>query len=281
MDIVTAIRKLCEGKNAFHDLFDKTKTYDKLLALADDKKDAELFGALLYGKARNTLLEMINDAYNFKQYAVEAHGLLMSDGLSAMDAKRALEIFFIAFGFPGYRTMGAQETIVDESGNSKTVYEGEVKNGKPHGCGSRNFYYEGKWSALDECVWIDGIMMGYAYAKAKASATTVLTVDYVKSSGNTVEAPLYAYWAYGNGRVSSFTSSFTGEWAASWENESGNRFFQNVLVSNTPAERVDYPYSIGVTYDGSYSQVEIIPVVLNPYATTDVTVTLPDGTSVT
>ena len=124
-------------------------------------------------------------------------------------------------------------------------------------------------------------VMGYAYAKAKASATTVLTVDYVKSSGNTVEAPLYAYWAYGNGRVSSFTSSFTGEWAASWENESGNRFFQNVLVSNTPAERVDYPYSIGVTYDGSYSQVEIIPVVLNPYATTDVTVTLPDGTTVT
>ena len=74
MDIVSAIRKLCEGNNAFHDLFDKTKTYEKLLALADDKKDAELFGTLLYGKARKTLLEMINDAYNFKQYAVKAHG---------------------------------------------------------------------------------------------------------------------------------------------------------------------------------------------------------------
>ena len=48
MDIITAVRKLCEGKNAFRDLFDKTKTYDKLLALADDKQDAELFGALLY-----------------------------------------------------------------------------------------------------------------------------------------------------------------------------------------------------------------------------------------
>ena len=105
MDIVSAIRKLCEGKNAFRDLFDKMKTYDKLLALADDKKDAELFGALLYGKARNTLLEMINDAYNFKQYAVKAHGLLVSDGLDAADAKRAIEIFFKAFGFPGYREM--------------------------------------------------------------------------------------------------------------------------------------------------------------------------------
>ena len=56
-----------------------------------------------------------------------------------------------------------------EQGRSKasyvSMYEGEVKNGKPHGCGSRNFYYEGKWSALDECVWIDGIMIGYDYAR--------------------------------------------------------------------------------------------------------------------
>lgn len=124
-------------------------------------------------------------------------------------------------------------------------------------------------------------IMGYAYAKAKASATTVLTVDFVKTSGNIVEAPLYAYWTYGNGRVSSFTSTLTGEWSSTWENESGERFFENVLVENTPAQRVDYPYTIDVTYDGSHSTVEIIPVTLNPFATTDVTVTLPDGSTVT
>ncbi len=124
-------------------------------------------------------------------------------------------------------------------------------------------------------------VMGYAYAKAKASANTVLTVDFVKSSGNIVEAPLYAYWTYGNGRVASFTSSLTGEWISAWQNESGDRFFENVLGSNTPAERIDYPYTIDVEYDGSYSRVEIIPVILNPYATTDVTVTLPDGTEIT
>ena len=124
-------------------------------------------------------------------------------------------------------------------------------------------------------------IMGYTYAKAKASATTVLTVDFVKTSGNTVEAPLYAYWTYGNGRVSSFTSTLTGEWASTWENESGDRFFTNVLVENTPAQRVDYPYTIDVTYDGSHSTVEIVPVTLDPFATTDVTVTLPDGSTVT
>lgn len=124
-------------------------------------------------------------------------------------------------------------------------------------------------------------VLGYAYAKTKASATTVLTVDFVKSSGNVVEAPLYAYWTYGNGRVSTFTSTFTGEWAAEWQGESGDRFFENIYTVSTPAERVDYPYTVSVDYDGTYSRVEIIPVVLNPYATVDVTVTLPDGTTVT
>ena len=124
-------------------------------------------------------------------------------------------------------------------------------------------------------------ILGYAYAKPKASATTVLAVEYEKASGNKVEVPLYAYWNYGNGRVSSFTSTMTGAWAESWQSESGARFFENVLISNTPSERVDYPYAIDVTYDGTYSHVEIIPVNLNPYATTDVTVTLPDGSEIT
>ena len=168
MDIVSVIRKLCEGENAFHDLFDKTKTYEKLLALADDKKDAELFGALLYGKARNTLLEMINDAYNFKQYAVKAHGLLVSDGLDAADAKQAIEIFFKAFGFPGYREMDRSKvsTVSDTiSENFTTEYEGEVQNGKEYGVGTRTCYSNGKWCSYDECVWIDGVMIGYDFAK--------------------------------------------------------------------------------------------------------------------
>ncbi len=124
-------------------------------------------------------------------------------------------------------------------------------------------------------------VMGYVYAKAKASATTVLSVDFEKSSGKTIEAPLYAYWNYGNGRVASFTSTLSGEWAEPWQTESGARFFENLLVENVPSERIGYPFDIHVSYDGSYSELEIIPAVLNPYATTDVTVTLPNGETVT
>ena len=165
MDIIYAIRELCRGEHGFENMFDKAKSQGKLSQLTGGDREAELFETLLYGTARETLIEMINDAYHFKQYAVEAHGLLMSDGLSAMDAKRALEIFFITFGFPGYRSIETSETLIDEQPSYKTVYEGEVKNGKPHGVGVRNFYYEGKWTNLDECVWIDGVMCGYDYAK--------------------------------------------------------------------------------------------------------------------
>ena len=165
MDIISAIRELCKGDKGFENMFDKSKSGGKLAKLTDGDRDAELFEALLYGGARETLVEMINDAYNFKQYAVKAHGLLVKDGLSVLDAKRALEIFFITFGFPGYRNIETSETIIDEQPSYKTVYEGEVKDGKEHGVGVRNFYYEGKWTNLDECVWIDGVMCGYDYAK--------------------------------------------------------------------------------------------------------------------
>ena len=165
MDIIWAIRELCKDDKGFENMFDKSKSGGKLAILTGGDRDAELFEALLYGGARETLVEMINDAYNFKEYAVKAHGLLVKDGLSAYDAKRALEIFFIAFGFPGYRSIEASKTITDEQPSYKTIYEGEVKDGKPHGVGVRNFYYEGKWTNLDECVWIDGVMCGYDYAK--------------------------------------------------------------------------------------------------------------------
>ncbi|MBE6618865.1 MAG: VWA domain-containing protein [Ruminococcaceae bacterium] len=122
---------------------------------------------------------------------------------------------------------------------------------------------------------------GYAYAKAKASASTVLALDYVKSSGSTVEVPLYAYWSYGEGKVASFTSSLSGDWTSLWNGGSGDIFFTNVSEQCTPKERVGYPYTLNVEYDGTYSTLEIIPASLNPSASADATVTLPDGSKIT
>lgn len=183
MDIIWAIRELCKGDKGFENMFDKAKSGGKLSTLTNGSRDAELFEALLYGKARNALIEMINDAYNFKEYAVKAHGLLMKDGLSAMDAKRALEIFFTAFGFPGYREMDQSKisTVSDTVGSDfKVEYEGEVVNGKEHGVGARTCYSHGKWCHYDECVWIDGVMNGYLSAKdLEFSAFEVQKIGFV------------------------------------------------------------------------------------------------------
>ncbi len=124
-------------------------------------------------------------------------------------------------------------------------------------------------------------VFGYVYAKSKASAYTPLQVEYVKSSGKTVKAPLYAYWSYGEGRVASFTSTLSGDWSELWASDEGKAFFSNVCKGCTPDERIGYPYTLNVEYDGTSSSVEIIPADLNPSATATATVTLPDGTSVT
>ncbi|MBQ7379434.1 MAG: VWA domain-containing protein [Clostridia bacterium] len=118
---------------------------------------------------------------------------------------------------------------------------------------------------------------GYVYSKAKASAKTVLSVPYTKASGSVVDAPLYAYWKYGNGRVACYTSTVSGEWAKDWQGEDGMRFFNAVAFTNTPTERIDYPYTLGVTYDGTQATLEMIPATLNPYATVSMRITLPDG----
>lgn len=168
MDVIWAVRELCKGENGFLNMFDKAKSGGKLASLTDDVHDTVLFEALLYGKARSALVEMIKDAYNYKEYAVKAHGLLVSEGLGATDAKRALEIFFKAFGFPGYREMDQLKvsTVSDTIGSDfKVEYEGEVRGGKEHGIGKRTCYSGGKWCSYDECVWIDGVMNGYMSAK--------------------------------------------------------------------------------------------------------------------
>ena len=121
---------------------------------------------------------------------------------------------------------------------------------------------------------------GYIYTKSKASAETVLTATYKKSGGGEIEAPIYAYWSYGNGRVSALTTQLAGEWVSAWSDGDGHKFLENIAYTNTPETRIDYPYSVSVSFDGKYSNIEIIPAVVNPDASMNVTFTFPDGNEV-
>lgn len=117
---------------------------------------------------------------------------------------------------------------------------------------------------------------GYVYTSKKASAETVLCIQYEKLSQK-VDVPLYAYWSYGKGRVATLATTLGGAWSSSWSTGNGLTFLQNVVETNIPEERVDYPYTVDIKYDGKYSHIEIIPAVLNPDAVMTVKVTLPDG----
>ncbi len=122
---------------------------------------------------------------------------------------------------------------------------------------------------------------GFICSKAKASANTPITVDYVKGEGAVVEVPLYSYWNYGNGTVSCFTSQISGAWVSSWgEGSSGATVLDNILDANTPDEKVDYAYTLTVEQGESYAYAEIVPAVIHPTAVVKVTVTGPDGTVV-
>ena len=122
---------------------------------------------------------------------------------------------------------------------------------------------------------------GFVYSKAKASARVVLAVDYVKVSGGTVEAPLYAYWDYGNGTVSCYTSSLSGEWASGWSGETGGRLLSNMVTENLPKEKLGYPFTFNTDFESGVAYVEMIPVNLKADATVLLEVTTPSGVSET
>ena len=117
---------------------------------------------------------------------------------------------------------------------------------------------------------------GYVYTSKKASAETVLCVQYENLSEK-VDVPLYAYWSYGKGRVATLATTLSGAWSSAWSAGEGLSFLENVAETCIPEQRIDYPYTVNIEYDGKYSHIEIIPSVLNPDATMTVTVIMPDG----
>lgn len=118
---------------------------------------------------------------------------------------------------------------------------------------------------------------GYIYAKAKASATTVLTADYTKTSGAVIETPIYAYWDYGNGKVASFTSSLSGAWVSDWQDGDGRKVFRNILDTNVPESKIDYPFTITLEHSGGKTMVTVSPETLYYDAVVLAELTMPDG----
>ncbi|MBQ7907365.1 MAG: VWA domain-containing protein [Clostridia bacterium] len=121
----------------------------------------------------------------------------------------------------------------------------------------------------------------YIVSLEKYDATLALTVTYKRDNESQQTIPLYAYRMHGNGKVSTFTSSLSGVWTRQWDDDTKSKFVSNMLVSSTPAKRVDHPFTLEVKYDEFNATIDLIPSVLNPLATTTLRITTPDGRTVT
>lgn len=122
---------------------------------------------------------------------------------------------------------------------------------------------------------------GYYFGMTKSNATTVLNVEYRYPTGDTVLVPLYSYWNYGNGRVASLSTEFSGKWVDNWyKDTNGTSVLKGLLTTNTPKERLDYPFNIGVSVENTGAVLEIIPAENNPDVVVDVVITAPNGNEI-
>ncbi len=119
-------------------------------------------------------------------------------------------------------------------------------------------------------------VQGYIQTKAKVDATVVLSVDYEKESA-TVRVPLYAWREYGNGRVATLATNPSGEWISTWDNEFRALIFGNMVKSNLPSEKIDYPFEVTTDDRGISSTITVTPSYLRADGKVLMVVTYPNG----
>lgn len=112
----------------------------------------------------------------------------------------------------------------------------------------------------------------------KSSAKTILTATYTDISDETYDIPLYAFWNYGNGKVSSFTSSISGSWLDNWNNDETKTLLKNIAKVNVPEERVDSPFVFETSFDGTKTDITVKAPTLNKDSKIKVLISYPDNT---
>ena len=105
---------------------------------------------------------------------------------------------------------------------------------------------------------------GYNYCRMKSGANTVLSVQYIHTNSenqlNVIAVPLYAYWDFGQGKVSSFTSSLDTDWTNKfWNSAAGQTFFKNILSQSFPERFNKSILDVDFTANGSTTDVTVTP----------------------
>ena len=117
---------------------------------------------------------------------------------------------------------------------------------------------------------------GFWYNSAKNTATTVMTAKYYRDRITSFDVPLYIYYQYGKGRVTSFMSDISGSWTSGWTDGSGGAaFLGNLSDANLPNECIDSPFVLDVEGSGSSTSVYVTAPLTLPDST-DFTIVLTD-----
>lgn len=124
---------------------------------------------------------------------------------------------------------------------------------------------------------------GYVFCHIKTAATTVMTVQYLEEdeqgNKNSAIVPLYAYWNFGKGKVSSFTSSLSGDWSkALFANQNGAKFLNNMVSDMLPDRAADNAIDLSYTNNGSTTNISLNANDGQKDSNVKVKVTSPSGT---
>ena len=115
----------------------------------------------------------------------------------------------------------------------------------------------------------------------KSSANVILEATYTDVVGNSYKVPLYANWNYGNGKVSSFSSTISGKWISNWKTDtSGKKVLSNIDESNKPTERINSAFMFDTVNKGTQTELIVTAPSVNVNSILNVKVTLPSGEEV-
>lgn len=128
---------------------------------------------------------------------------------------------------------------------------------------------------------------GYVNGKEKTGATLVLKTTYTqefetdeegKTESGQKEVPLCAYWYWGHGRVTTFTSTLTGAWVENFRDANGLQFFENLFSSGIPKTAHNVPFETELTAEHSKINISLAPATIKSGGKATVTLIRPDGT---
>jgi hypothetical protein len=140
---------------------------------------------------------------------------------------------------------------------------------------------------LKKEILVEGIdalpnILGLYNNTKKSSAKVILEATYTDITNTSYKIPLYSYWDYGNGVVSTFASTISGNWISKWDSDAlGTKVLSNVPKANQPNERIDSAFIIETQSLGTNTLLNVVAPSLNVNSVLNVKVTNPDNSVVT